>query len=534
MVVGRTTCVVLTVMCVAMVWGYHAHHPFSRPDETQHEKQERQRGPAQAASDAGHPEPEGESRSRRYLGDGHIGSDNAEARTSSRPALVVCEQLLVLQHTSPEGHIVACTFSDRLMTQEAKTLQVARWRRETQATMQLVTVDKFLEVVEECLELEEPPVPSPPQWSITSLIQGRAPGALWCGLGQTAQDLAELGAWGPVDHCCRLHDLCPVQLPSYVYYRGAINTTPKPMSHCRCDLQFAVCLNKIKNRAATIVFHMYFNLVFRGGFCATVHPRMPRMSLSRAFGNLWTQITSLLKSWTGSRNKHKRARRKRASSASVTTTNCSHHPSATARPPVSVTHPLQTPPFSSSFSSSFQTVVTTSTVQRTKPETTQQPESPSPPLGLTTDTCMPHHLTPHLSTDVTKKSIHTTPNSSSPTPPLHHIRQRNETPLHSEDTKDIPSHTLEKPQQESQFPWHKQRINCTSEKRPAVSSLPVNDNLNVLIISFRRYLEELAEEMEEREREEEGKEIAEEEESEELVLVEQQPIEEEEKVEEKY
>lgn len=54
-------------------------------------------------------------------------------------------------------------------------------------------------------------------------------GTLWCGNGQGAEDLAELGQWGPVDHCCRVHDLCPVQLPPYVRYRGAINITPKPL-----------------------------------------------------------------------------------------------------------------------------------------------------------------------------------------------------------------------------------------------------------------------------------------------------------------
>ncbi|XP_045129561.1 uncharacterized protein LOC123515150 isoform X2 [Portunus trituberculatus] len=330
---------------------------------------------------------------------------------------------------------------------------------------------------------------------------------LWCGFGQTAQDMAELGAWGPVDHCCRLHDLCPVQLPSYVYYRGAINTTPKPMSHCRCDLQFSVCLSKIKNRAATIVFHTYFNLLFRGGFCATVQPRTPRIGFSRAFGNLWTQIATLLRSWTGFR-KHKRARRKRTTNASITTLTSSHHPSTTATPRMSIIQPPQTTQFSSSFSYSFQTVDITSIVQRTTPKTTQEPESPSPPLELTTDTCILHHLTPHLSADITKESIHTTPSSSSQTPPLHHIRQPNETPLQSENT-------LEKNVQESDFPWHEQGTKRTSEKRPGVSSILIHDNLTLLIMSFRKYLEEMAAEMEEMEKEEEGKEIAEEEEEEE-------------------
>ncbi|XP_045129560.1 uncharacterized protein LOC123515150 isoform X1 [Portunus trituberculatus] len=490
-----------------MVWGYHAHHLYPRPHETHYGKQEQQRDPAQAALHAEDTGSEGEKRFRRYLGDGHIGSDDPRGKIPSRPALVVCEQLLVLQHTSPEGHIVACTFSERLMTQEAKTLQVARWRRETQATVHFVTVDEFLEVVEECLELEVPPMPSPPLWSFTSLIQGRAPGTLWCGFGQTAQDMAELGAWGPVDHCCRLHDLCPVQLPSYVYYRGAINTTPKPMSHCRCDLQFSVCLSKIKNRAATIVFHTYFNLLFRGGFCATVQPRTPRIGFSRAFGNLWTQIATLLRSWTGFR-KHKRARRKRTTNASITTLTSSHHPSTTATPRMSIIQPPQTTQFSSSFSYSFQTVDITSIVQRTTPKTTQEPESPSPPLELTTDTCILHHLTPHLSADITKESIHTTPSSSSQTPPLHHIRQPNETPLQSENT-------LEKNVQESDFPWHEQGTKRTSEKRPGVSSILIHDNLTLLIMSFRKYLEEMAAEMEEMEKEEEGKEIAEEEEEEE-------------------
>lgn len=100
---------------------------------------------------------------------------------------------------------------------------------------------------------------------------------------------------------------------------------------------------------------------------------------------------------------------------------------------------------------------------------------------------------PHHNADVTKESTHTTPSSSSPTPPLHYTRQRNEAAVLSEN--DVPGHTLDRNKKESQFPWHERRTNCTGDKR-SVSSILVKDNLTLLVMSFRSYLEELAEEME--------------------------------------
>lgn len=56
MVAGGVKCVVWTVVCVTVVGGFHAHHPFSRPQDTHHGK-EWLPGPAQADSGAETPEP---------------------------------------------------------------------------------------------------------------------------------------------------------------------------------------------------------------------------------------------------------------------------------------------------------------------------------------------------------------------------------------------------------------------------------------------------------------------------------------------
>ncbi|XP_050723102.1 uncharacterized protein LOC127001910 [Eriocheir sinensis] len=300
MAAGGARRAALVAVLVVTVSGYHAHRPLH---SLQYMHPDGEGRPAISQDDHGNEAPESKAREqresvpvrpRRYVGDGHIGVKIDQGAFSGaysfRSSLIVCEQLVLLRHTSQAGQTVSCTFSGRLKTPEARAQQVARWGRGAEVAVQFVSVDVFMNVVQECLRLEESPKPPPPDWSILSLLQIRSPGTLWCGNGQTAEDLAELGAWGPVDHCCRLHDLCPVQLPPYVRYRGAINITPKPLSHCTCDVRFASCLYKVNNRRASFIFHTYFNVLFRRGFCATIQPRERRMGFTRGFTRFWTHL----------------------------------------------------------------------------------------------------------------------------------------------------------------------------------------------------------------------------------------------------
>ncbi|XP_042886217.1 uncharacterized protein LOC122262292 [Penaeus japonicus] len=94
-------------------------------------------------------------------------------------------------------------------------------------------------------------------------------GTMWCGHGTLASDLSQLGSRSGTDRCCRIHDLCPVQLVPFVGYRGAMTVGPKTLSHCACDRRFAECLRDVNSMSSRGIFHAYFNVAFRGGMCVT-------------------------------------------------------------------------------------------------------------------------------------------------------------------------------------------------------------------------------------------------------------------------
>ncbi len=65
-------------------------------------------------------------------------------------------------------------------------------------------------------------------------------GTVWCGSGNKAADLHDLGAAGPMDACCRDHDRCkwtiPAQQTKWKHHNWSSNT----LLHCICEEKYSL------------------------------------------------------------------------------------------------------------------------------------------------------------------------------------------------------------------------------------------------------------------------------------------------------
>lgn len=85
-------------------------------------------------------------------------------------------------------------------------------------------------------------------------------GTRWCGPGDVATHLYDLGTQTETDSCCRDHDLChDVMLPNTCKH-GLCNTSPFTRCHCDCDANFKNCLIAVGNSASQAVGLMFFNV----------------------------------------------------------------------------------------------------------------------------------------------------------------------------------------------------------------------------------------------------------------------------------
>ncbi|KAF2363353.1 Phospholipase A2 domain [Trinorchestia longiramus] len=85
------------------------------------------------------------------------------------------------------------------------------------------------------------------------------PGTKWCGTGNAAEDLNDLGPLKALDTCCRDHDLCPDDLDPGHTRHNITNDTPFTMSHCDCNDAFRACLKNEGSDAAKEVGSAFFS-----------------------------------------------------------------------------------------------------------------------------------------------------------------------------------------------------------------------------------------------------------------------------------
>jgi len=85
------------------------------------------------------------------------------------------------------------------------------------------------------------------------------PGTKWCGTGNVAEDLNDLGPLADLDACCRDHDLCPDDLEPGQTRHNITNDSPFTMSHCDCNNKFRSCLVTVGSPEAKEVGQAYFS-----------------------------------------------------------------------------------------------------------------------------------------------------------------------------------------------------------------------------------------------------------------------------------
>lgn len=85
------------------------------------------------------------------------------------------------------------------------------------------------------------------------------PGTKWCGTGNVADGLDDLGPLRDVDICCRDHDLCPDDLEPGQTRHNISNDSSFTMTHCDCNENFRKCLQRVGSAEAKEVGSAYFS-----------------------------------------------------------------------------------------------------------------------------------------------------------------------------------------------------------------------------------------------------------------------------------
>jgi len=90
----------------------------------------------------------------------------------------------------------------------------------------------------------------------------RAPGTRWCGQGDGADSVEDLGGYTGTDRCCRHHDLgCPHQIKPGESKGGITNHRLANAFHCSCDKRFRNCLRLEGSVISNVVGYLFFEVV---------------------------------------------------------------------------------------------------------------------------------------------------------------------------------------------------------------------------------------------------------------------------------
>ncbi|KAJ8670532.1 hypothetical protein QAD02_001791 [Eretmocerus hayati] len=96
---------------------------------------------------------------------------------------------------------------------------------------------------------------------IGSRFKAIYPGTEWCGDGNVAPNLSDVGVFKHADRCCRSHDLCKISMDAGASIHGLLNNGIYTRSHCSCDASFYRCLKEAHSLIATNIGFTYFNIL---------------------------------------------------------------------------------------------------------------------------------------------------------------------------------------------------------------------------------------------------------------------------------
>ncbi|XP_059144382.1 uncharacterized protein LOC131931556 isoform X2 [Physella acuta] len=97
--------------------------------------------------------------------------------------------------------------------------------------------------------------------SIINILDGIYPGTKWCGHGNLASNVSDIGYYNLTDVCCREHDHCDEYiLPGETKF-GVHNDQQYTICSCACDKKFRKCLQKVGTFTSRAVGSLFFNVV---------------------------------------------------------------------------------------------------------------------------------------------------------------------------------------------------------------------------------------------------------------------------------
>ncbi|KAK3585354.1 hypothetical protein CHS0354_004625 [Potamilus streckersoni] len=79
------------------------------------------------------------------------------------------------------------------------------------------------------------------------------PGTKWCGVGDNAKDVNDLGEYSETDKCCRAHDKCDIYINAFQTKYDLFNLALYSVQSCDCNEQFRDCLVSAEEDATTAV-----------------------------------------------------------------------------------------------------------------------------------------------------------------------------------------------------------------------------------------------------------------------------------------
>ncbi|KAF5291897.1 hypothetical protein FQR65_LT11381 [Abscondita terminalis] len=87
------------------------------------------------------------------------------------------------------------------------------------------------------------------------------PGTKWCGEGNIANHINDLGSEAATDICCRAHDFCNDIIIAGGRRYNLINWASYTRLNCHCDHDFYKCLKDANTPTSNLIGIAYFNLL---------------------------------------------------------------------------------------------------------------------------------------------------------------------------------------------------------------------------------------------------------------------------------
>ncbi|KAL7638402.1 UNVERIFIED_CONTAM: hypothetical protein RMT77_010972 [Armadillidium vulgare] len=142
-------------------------------------------------------------------------------------------------------------FGDRRIVEE-----ILRELAASESPVAVVEAAELTAIISQCSRKEVEENKTAPAKDFPHVIY---PGTKWCGTGNAAEGLDDLGTLRELDLCCRDHDLCPEVLEPGETKHNLTNDSPFTITLCECSNKFRECLKNVNTPESKEVALTYFS-----------------------------------------------------------------------------------------------------------------------------------------------------------------------------------------------------------------------------------------------------------------------------------